>query len=264
MVDPSGNEPAIHPPVAPAVAAVCPYLLAADGRWRSVAPSRDHRCTAVAPAAILAADKQRRLCLVRDHVECATYQVATGQGDLVAASAEPRPDRRTGAAARHIVRTAPLVLDQGRLGVVVPSITADRRIGQAALLGLMAVAFAAILLARLSGPTGDPSGPSLAGGAAATASPSPATTIRPSSPPASAEAPGRTLVPTEVEPSAEPSAEPTAAPTADGGPATYKVKRGDTLSGIAAEFGTTVAVLKDLNDIEDVSKLRVGQVLELP
>jgi LysM repeat protein len=263
MVETSVPQAASSHPAAPAVDAVCPYLLAEDGRWRSASPNRDHRCTAVAPSAILAADKQRRLCLVADHVECATYQVATGQGDLIAAGAPARATRPTGAAGRSIVRTAPLVLDQGRLPVAVPAITADRRFGQAALLALMAVAFAAILFARLSGTGGSPSSSQLAAGAGASASPSATATGRPSATPAStADAPARTLVPTEVEPSAEPSATSPAseAPAAT----TYKVKRGDTLSGIAAKFGTTVAVLKELNDIKDVSKLRVGQVLDLP
>jgi LysM repeat protein len=47
-------------------------------------------------------------------------------------------------------------------------------------------------------------------------------------------------------------------------PKTYKVKRGDTLSEIAAEYGTTAKKLMKLNDIDDPTKLRVGQVLELP
>ena len=46
--------------------------------------------------------------------------------------------------------------------------------------------------------------------------------------------------------------------------ATYRVRSGDTLSAIAARFGTTVAVLRKLNDIEDPSLLRVGQLLRLP
>jgi LysM repeat protein len=263
MVDPSEPQAASPTPTAPVMDAVCPYLLADDGRWRSAAPSRDHRCTAVTPAAVLAAEKQRRLCLVADHVSCATYQVATGQGELIGTDAEARPGRLAGTSGREIVRTAPLVLDQGRLAVAVPTITADRRFGQAALLGLMAVAFAAILFARLSDGTGAPSGSSLAEGAAASATPTATATTRPASSPApSADAPGRTLVPTEVEPSVGPGA--TAEPTEDAAPRTYKVKRGDTLSGIAAEFGTTVAVLKELNDIKDASKLRVGQVLDLP
>jgi LysM repeat protein len=45
---------------------------------------------------------------------------------------------------------------------------------------------------------------------------------------------------------------------------TYKVKRGDTLSGIAARFGTTVRVLIDLNDIKNPSRIAIGAVLELP
>jgi LysM repeat protein len=45
---------------------------------------------------------------------------------------------------------------------------------------------------------------------------------------------------------------------------TYKVKSGDTLSGIAADHGTTWQVIAQLNKITDPSKLHVGQVLLLP
>ena len=45
---------------------------------------------------------------------------------------------------------------------------------------------------------------------------------------------------------------------------TYKVKRGDTLSGIAARFGTTVRVLIDLNDIKNPSRIAIGARLKLP
>ncbi len=45
---------------------------------------------------------------------------------------------------------------------------------------------------------------------------------------------------------------------------TYTVRRGDTLSGIAGEFGTTVKAIMDRNGIEDPRQLRVGAVLELP
>lgn len=47
-------------------------------------------------------------------------------------------------------------------------------------------------------------------------------------------------------------------------PASYTVKSGDTLSGIAAKYGTTVAALQSLNGIKDVNKIYVGQVLKLP
>src|SRR5688500_14776875 len=46
--------------------------------------------------------------------------------------------------------------------------------------------------------------------------------------------------------------------------ATYTVRPGDSLSGIAAQFGTTWQVLKALNGIANENLIRVGQVLQLP
>jgi lysozyme len=43
----------------------------------------------------------------------------------------------------------------------------------------------------------------------------------------------------------------------------YTVVRGDTLSGIAARFGTTTRNLMTLNGISNANLLRVGQVLRL-
>jgi lysozyme len=66
-----------------------------------------------------------------------------------------------------------------------------------------------------------------------------------------------------------PTAGPSATPPASASPAppgvgTYTVKAGDTLSAIAARFGTTATVLAKLNVITDPSFIRVGQVLRLP
>lgn len=44
---------------------------------------------------------------------------------------------------------------------------------------------------------------------------------------------------------------------------TYTVKSGDTLSGIAAEFGTTVSALQSLNNIKNANLIKVGQVIKL-
>jgi LysM repeat protein len=57
----------------------------------------------------------------------------------------------------------------------------------------------------------------------------------------------------------------TPGPTPDPGTTkTYVVQYGDTLSGIAARFGTSVAVLARLNNIQNVNLIYVGQVLTLP
>lgn len=52
-------------------------------------------------------------------------------------------------------------------------------------------------------------------------------------------------------------------PPATSSSSTYKVKSGDTLSGIAVNHGTTVAKLKKLNKIKNVNVIKVGQVLKL-
>lgn len=45
---------------------------------------------------------------------------------------------------------------------------------------------------------------------------------------------------------------------------TYTVQSGDTLSGIASRYGTTVQALANLNGISNPNVIRVGQVLRLP
>jgi LysM repeat protein len=45
---------------------------------------------------------------------------------------------------------------------------------------------------------------------------------------------------------------------------TYTVVRGDTLSGIAARFGTTWRALQEINNIPNANKIFPGQVLRLP
>jgi LysM repeat protein len=243
-------------PVTPATAAICPYLLASDGRWRASTPAREHRCTVVSPPAILAAEKQRRLCLTAEHLACSTYLAATKPTDADEVSDALATGRRT----RVVTRTAPLVLDHGRLAIGLPAWRGDRGAGQqGGLVALMAVAFAAIVVARLSagGPGLTPN--QVVGGAEA--SPSGAASPAPTTRPAATEGATRTLVPTEVEPTPAP---PAATKEPADAPRTYKVRSGDTLIGIAGEFGTTVREIMELNGIENARSLRVGQVLELP
>lgn len=241
--------------VAPGPGAICPFLLAADGGWRSATALRDHRCTAVTPPAALAAEKQRRLCLTAAHAGCATFQAALDARDAI------EPPRVGG---RVLPRTTPVVLDHGRLAIALPVMASKPHIGQGALIGVLAVAFTAVLVARLAIGGGAPSDPAV--GANASPTPTPSATAgaqasvapveSPSAEPTVGPSASPTLVPTETEPTPEP------APTST--PATYTVKSGDTLSAIAARFGTTVKKLAKLNEIEDPSRIRVGQVLILP
>lgn len=82
---------------------------------------------------------------------------------------------------------------------------------------------------------------------------------------APAVAPARTSAPDAA--SAKPAAEPAApdAPTfAPDGTPTHLVKRGETLTTIAHQRGTTVSELLRINKIEDERKLQIGQTLLLP
>lgn len=60
-----------------------------------------------------------------------------------------------------------------------------------------------------------------------------------------------------------PTPAPAPPPPAAGG-GTYTVRSGDTLSGIAAKFGTSVAALVALNAISNPNLIHPGQTLRLP
>jgi LysM repeat protein len=45
---------------------------------------------------------------------------------------------------------------------------------------------------------------------------------------------------------------------------TYVVQRGDTLAEIAQRFGVSLTDLVRLNDIQDIDRIEVGQVLVIP
>ena len=57
------------------------------------------------------------------------------------------------------------------------------------------------------------------------------------------------------------SGAPVTPPPASGGNTRYTVVAGDTLSGIAARFGTTTRNLMNLNNITNANLIRIGQVL---
>src|SRR6476661_7149729 len=59
-------------------AAVCPFLVASDGAWRSSQPAREHRCGATDPPGRLPTDRQQHLCLVAAHLDCPLFEAAAG------------------------------------------------------------------------------------------------------------------------------------------------------------------------------------------
>lgn len=61
-------------------------------------------------------------------------------------------------------------------------------------------------------------------------------------------------------PSAATTAPPTAAPT----PRTYTVKPGDTLTGIAQQYGVDQDAIARANNISDPTTIQAGQVLTIP
>ena len=222
---------------------LCPLLLADDGAWRRATAVREHRCAALGADVPLGIEKQRRLCLGEAHRTCATYATAMRLG-----SADGQEPLRRQAAARPYPRTAPVILDHGRIGRPIPRVRPTRTGVQVLLATLMVAAFAVIALTRFT--AGE------AGVVAGATSPIVAAT---SSPPASKP-------PATIAPSPTPSPVVTAPPVTPAPSAvrTYTVRRGDTLSGIAGEYGTTVKALMERNGITNPRQLRVGAVLELP
>ncbi len=234
---------------------LCPYLVADDGEWRSPSGVREHRCSAVRPATALSLEKQRRLCLLDDHATCATFAAAR----LRAGSTESSSGGTTRWA---LTRTSPVALDHGRLPGAARALAGqERRASQLALGGLMVVALVAVLVARASAPGGTPAA-ALATASAAAASPASTASSVPTATAASTGPSTAPVSPSPVAPSAAPSSP--IVPVPSPASATYRVRAGDTLYGIAARFGTSVAALKAANGITDARVIRIGQTLVIP
>lgn len=82
----------------------------------------------------------------------------------------------------------------------------------------------------------------------------------PAAPVPSTPAPS-TPAPETPAPSATETPAPSTPPPSASGTTSYTVAAGNTLSGIAARFGTTTRNLMSLNGITDANRIRIGQVL---
>lgn len=241
---------------------ICPLLVSADAAWRSAYASRDHRCWAVRPPAPLVLAKQRQLCLTPAHAMCSTF-LATRHGPGTSDEGLTARGADADSLLWPSVRSTPLALEpsRGRTGAL-PAATA-RVGGQAMLVGLMALALLVLVISRTTAPS-----------QAAPASPGSSSVVVASPTSRSSPSPSPSLV-ASASPSLAPSGSPapsgTATPTprAPASPSpstvrTYTVKSGDTLSGIAARFGTTVEAITAANGITNPRLIRVGQVLTIP
>jgi LysM repeat protein len=236
-----GLEPDSGRHEAPGVPPICPFLASGDGSWRSVQPTRSHVCAAVQPPAQLAASKQRQLCLGAQHAHCATFRAArnllgTAAKDPLAADLWPRSVPRL------------MTLDPVRTGLGGGITTPQARAGgQALLIGLIVLAFVVLVVSRTTSPAGssDDASPIPTGAASPSLVATPAPTLA------------------SGVPSAPPGAGGSAAPSVASG-TTYTVQRGDTLIGIAREFGVTVPALRKANGLAKGAVLRRGQVLVIP
>jgi murein DD-endopeptidase MepM/ murein hydrolase activator NlpD len=70
--------------------------------------------------------------------------------------------------------------------------------------------------------------------------------------------------PTVVAPTMENPPMPKPPVVKPAAPKVHKVKRGDTLTAIAAKYGTSVSTLVKLNKIKNANLIRVGQSIKLP
>lgn len=232
---------------------ICPFLaLAADHRTVVDGYDPDHLCHALPEPESLDHARQVQLCLSEAHRDCERYLAALEarriDGPTLPA---PAPDAR-------IARTR-LVLDAegparaGEAGQRVMGAWSRRLVlaGAVAVLSMLAlVSGAAEGFANLmAGPTASPS---------PTSHPTPEVTqsVHAGSPTASPS-------PTPGLATPAPTAAPTPVPVAT--PQSYVVQKGDTLSGIATRFGTTVAALQSANGMaESETVIDVGQVLIIP
>jgi hypothetical protein len=258
------------PPAAFATRRICPYLVVDGESWRSASPSRDHRCGAVAPPAPLAADKQRRLCLSDRHSGCATFLAASSRPQAPGLSEPPETAASRLARARSstkpggetvtrwsLARTAPVVLDHGRIPALLGALSGRSRASQFFLGVLLLAAFGAIGLARLGGGGGPLTAVGLSPSVSASSPVAGLASGAPAAPSGGVEAATATPAPSPSSPAA--GASPPAA--ANG---TYRVKPGDTLYVIARRLGTTVRILQQLNGLGTSTTIHAGDILKTP
>ncbi|HET7181562.1 MAG TPA: LysM peptidoglycan-binding domain-containing protein [Candidatus Limnocylindrales bacterium] len=238
----------------------CPFLLAEGGGWRLGLPAREHQCTAVSPAAALSLEKQSRLCLTAAFPSCATYLASMeARGNRLGVPAGETATRW------GLARTTAVIEDPGGVRSRIVGALTDRGRWPAVPAVLLLTGLIVLGLSGIRGTPASavaspsPSHPSVA------ATPTPRVTATPAETPTATPTSVATTAPTSIPttaPTVKPSTAPTTGPTASF--RLYTVKSGDTLSAIAATFGTTSRAIADLNGIKVSTTLHIGDVLKIP
>lgn len=246
-------------PDAGAATAVCPWLgLRGDPASHLAYPSSAQRCHAGDRPLRIDALTQSRACLTAAHVRCPRYRepaVAVRAGALLGearVAAVLEPVHRAGR--QRVVRRWRASLSPRLIVLAVLLL----------FLGLSGMLLGARLAAQLdgSGGTGHQGG----GGLPAQSQAPPPLAASPSGQPSATPAlSGTSTTPGAASPVA---AEATGRPSPSAHPSPTRqvhiVRRGETLTSIAARYGVSVARLEAVNDIKDPNLIIVGQELVIP
>jgi len=205
----------------------------------------EHICLALDPPAALERPRQVQLCLTEAHVRCER---------LVAMQGRPGPARGTAGVPPDLAFTSTrLVMEPEAAWRNLGGSSRERNRRLLILGGLGAAAALGVGVASAGGMLG--SGP----GSTGSASPGPTSSV------GASVGPSLAPTPTEGAVSAPPasSSAPTPGESTVASPQTYVVQSGDTLSVIAARFGTTVDAIRAANGLT-TDIINIGQVLIIP
>jgi LysM repeat protein len=244
---------------------ICPFLaLGSDARTAVAGFDPEHRCWAARPPLPLERAEQLSLCLEPDHRACPRYAAALAGASGQQAWPRPASDAVVG-------RTRLILGPESSLRRLRPARSIAPAARRWALGGTLAVVGLTAVAGGVTGALGSlPVGPEptaqptarasmTAAGSQAAVAEAPSASVALPTPPASAtpQAGPATPVPATSQPAPPSQVAPPPVRT-------YVVQPGDTLHGIALQFGTTIAALQRANDLADTDVIVIGQVLVIP